>query len=55
MIRKGIIGKNAQISKETLIIDVVYDGCEKKDQDTYMNAFGAKKDFDMYSDAFSKK
>jgi hypothetical protein len=55
IIRKGIIGKNAQISKETLIIDVVYDGCEKKDQDTYMNAFGAKKDFDMYSDAFSKK
>lgn len=54
VIRKGIIGTNAQISKETLIIDVTYDGGDKKDTDSYQATFTGKKDFDMYSDAFSK-
>lgn len=39
VIRKGIIGKNAEISKETLIVDA---------------KGGDKKDFDSLSDAFSK-
>lgn len=41
VIRRGIIGKNAIISKQTLIVNAVGEG--------------EKKDFDSYHDAFSKK
>jgi len=39
VIRKGIIGKNAEISKTTLIIDAKGGAVDKKDGESYMNAF----------------
>ena len=38
VIRKGIIGKNADISKSTLIVESK-EGGDKKDNESYMNAF----------------
>ena len=40
VIRKGILGKNVEISKETLIVDVK--GADKKDFDSLQDAFGTK-------------
>lgn len=40
VIRRGIIGRNAQISKHTLIVDATYG--DKKDSDSYQDAFKNK-------------
>ena len=40
VIRKGILGKDVDISKETLIVDVT--GSDKKDTDSLQDAFGSK-------------
>ena len=52
VIRKAILGKNVDISKETLIVDV--NGADKKDFDSLSNAF-SKKDTTSHMDTFSKK
>jgi hypothetical protein len=39
VIRKGIIGKSAEISKHTLIVDAKGGEGDKKDHDSYSNAF----------------
>lgn len=41
VIRKGVLGRNVEISRETLIVDVKGGG-EKKDFDSLSNAFGTK-------------
>jgi hypothetical protein len=40
VIRKGILGKDVYISKETLLVDVT--GYDKKDSESYSNAFSGK-------------
>ena len=48
VIRKGMIGKDAVISKSTLIVDAVGTGKsgDKKDFDSYHDAFNSKHNFD---------
>ena len=41
VIRRGILGENADISKSTLIVDV--EGYEKKDKESFQNAFNSNK------------
>ena len=54
VIRKAILGRDVEISKTTLIVDVK--GADKKDFDSLSNAFSKKdKDTTSYNDTFSKK
>ena len=55
VIRKGIIGSNAEISKSTLVVDAKGNEGDKKDNDSLSDAFAKKKDQDTLGDIFVKK